>query len=125
GGPWTNQVPVPGTGSRAERTDDITGDRTVGGEDMSAQRPPECQPVLKVSDRARGMVLDGRASETDGDRLALWLEVSGVAGSNYTYDMYFEAAADAGPDDLVQHDDELTIVIPEASVDKIRGATLD
>jgi Fe/S biogenesis protein NfuA len=94
-------------------------------EDMSSQQTPEFQPVLKVSDRARAMVLEVRASETDGDRLALWLEVSGVAGSNYTYDMYFEAAADAGPDDLVQHDDELTIVIPEASVDKVRGATLD
>lgn len=103
------------------------GDRPEGGdpEDMSSEQTPEFQPALKVSDRARAMVVDVRASETDADRLALWLEVNGVAGSSYTYDMYFEAATDAGPDDLVQHDDELTVVIPEASVEKIRGATLD
>jgi Fe/S biogenesis protein NfuA len=92
---------------------------------MSSEQTPEFQPVLKVTDRARAMVLGVRASETDAERLALWLEISGVAGSNYTYDMYFEAATDAGPEDLVQHDDELTVVIPEASVEKIRGATLD
>jgi Fe/S biogenesis protein NfuA len=92
---------------------------------MSAEQAADIQPVLKVSDRAREMVLDVRAAETDGERLALWLEISGVSGSNYSYDMYFESAADAGPDDVVQHDDRLTVVIPQASVEKIRGATLD
>src|SRR5262249_4611976 len=62
---------------------------------MSAEQAADIHPVLKVSDRAREMVLDVRASETDGERLALWLEISGVSGSNYSYDMYFESPADA------------------------------
>ena len=55
----------------------------------------------------------------------MWLEVVGEASGEYTYDMWFQAKADAGPDDAVQHTDDLSIVIPAASLDKLRGATLD
>jgi len=39
--------------------------------------------------------------------------------------MYFQALADAGAADAVQHDDELPVVIPAGSVERMRGATLD
>ncbi len=92
---------------------------------MAVPDAPELQPVVTITDRARAMVLEVRSQESEAERLALWLEVNGVAGGAYAYDMYFEAATDAGPQDAVQHHDELTLVIPEASVDKVRGATLD
>jgi Fe/S biogenesis protein NfuA len=82
-------------------------------------------PILRVTDAARANVINVRAGEADPDALALWLEVVGQANGEYTYDMWFQAAADAGPDDAVQHNDDLAIVIPAASVDKVRGATLD
>ena len=31
------------------------------------------------------------------ESLALWVEISGTVGDAYTYDMYFQAARDAGP----------------------------
>jgi Fe/S biogenesis protein NfuA len=83
------------------------------------------QPVLKVTDSAREKVLSLRAGEPEPERLALWLEVTGVAGGNYTYDMYFQSAGDASPDDVVQTDGDLTVVITASSVDKVSGATLD
>ncbi len=92
---------------------------------MSPERNIDTKPVLRVSGVARAMVLGARAEEEGAEGLALWLEVSGTAGPNYTYDMYFEALADAGADDLVQEDDGLAVVIPAASIDKLRGATLD
>lgn len=92
---------------------------------MTSPDVPDVTPVLTVTDRARAMVLQVRAEETDAERLALWLEVNGVANGAYSYDMFFEAAADAGPADAVQHHDELTVVIPEGSVGRVRGATLD
>jgi Fe/S biogenesis protein NfuA len=82
------------------------------------------QALLTVTEPARQKVLAIRAGESDGERLALWVEVSGVAGGEYTYDMYFEGAEAAAAEDVVQEHDDLTVVIPHASVDRLRGATL-
>src|SRR5256885_17086731 len=85
----------------------------------------ELDPILRLSDAARSRVAEVRSSEADPETLALWVEVTGESAGEYTYDMWFQAAADASPDDAVQHADDLTIVIAASSVDKIRGATLD
>lgn len=92
---------------------------------MALSESTEFRPVLTISDTARNMVIDVLSEEPDPARMALWLEVSGASNGVYTYDMYFEAIADAGADDAVQHGDDLTVVIPRSSVDKLRGATLD
>jgi len=83
------------------------------------------EPILRVTENARAQVIEVRASEAEPETLALWLDVVGQSNGEYTYDMWFQAKADAGPDDVVQHTDDVSIVIPAASVDKVRGATLD
>lgn len=82
-------------------------------------------PVLRVTDEARRFIIDARANEPDPERLALYLEVSGEENGAYTYDMWFEAASDAGTSDAVHAHDDLTVVVVAASVDFVRGATLD
>ena len=82
-------------------------------------------PLLVVTAAAREKILEIRAREPDPDALALWLEVSGVRNAAYTYDMYFQRLDEAGPDDSVQRDSDVSVVVPQASVDKVRGATLD
>jgi Fe/S biogenesis protein NfuA len=81
--------------------------------------------VVSVTDEARKIVLEAMASEPDPDSLALWLEVRGVQGGNFAYDLYFQALRDAGDDDAVSVDSELTVVVPEASVEQLRGARLE
>jgi Fe/S biogenesis protein NfuA len=81
--------------------------------------------MLTVTPTARATVLDVLANESEAETLALWLEVSGVNDGAYAYDMYFQALSDASGGDVVQQDDELPVVIPQASVDRIEGATLD
>ena len=81
--------------------------------------------VLRVSDTAAIRILELRASETDADALALWVEVSGTNGDAYTYDMYFQAAADAEADDVLSVQDGLPVVVPGESVESMRGALLD
>lgn len=81
--------------------------------------------VVTVTDRARQIVQGALADETDAGSLALWLEVSGVRGNAYAYDLYFQAASDAHPGDVVHVSDGLTLIVPEASVGELRGATLD
>jgi Fe/S biogenesis protein NfuA len=92
--------------------------------DVSGTGPPVL-PVLEVTAAARAVVLDARAEETDADSLALWVEVTGVQGSTFSYDIYFQARADATPADAVSESDGLVVVVPEASVTRLRGARLD
>ena len=81
--------------------------------------------LLSLTDQARQTVVDLRADEDEAESLALWLEVSGANGAEYAYDLYFQAVADAGPGDVVEDFDGLAVVVPGASVDRLRGAVLD
>jgi Fe/S biogenesis protein NfuA len=83
------------------------------------------ESVFTVTERARTKIAEIRAAEPNADTLALWIEVSGQSGVDFTYDLYFQPVADADDDDAVQHHDDVPVVIPAASVDKLRGATLD
>jgi len=91
---------------------------------MSEDRE-DIAPVLTITDEARATVLEVLANEAESDTLALWLEVSGDTGGAYSYDMYFQAFADAGSGDVVQSDDVLPVVIPSDSVARLQGASLD
>jgi Fe/S biogenesis protein NfuA len=51
--------------------------------------------------------------------------VAGLAGASYSYELSFMPLADAGPDDLVQRHDDISVIIPKGSVSKLQGATLD
>jgi Fe/S biogenesis protein NfuA len=78
-----------------------------------------------ATDAALTMVSELRGAEDDAELLALWVEVSGTSGDTYSYDMYFQAAADAGPQDWSAERQGLALVVPAESVAKMRGATLD
>jgi Fe/S biogenesis protein NfuA len=92
---------------------------------MPEESEADLRPVLEVTGPARATVLEVRASEAEAERLALWLEVSGEAAGAYTYEMWFQLAADASPDDAVQHHDDLPLVVVASSIERLRGATLD
>ncbi|MDP9347416.1 MAG: NifU family protein [Actinomycetota bacterium] len=86
---------------------------------------PDEAPVLQLTDAARARVIELRAGEPDAASLGLWVEISGTSGDAFTYDMYFQAAADAEPADSVTTHGGLSIVIPADSMDNMRGALLD
>ncbi len=85
----------------------------------------DVRPVLKVTPEARATVLEVLANESESDTLALWLEISGVTDGAYAYDMYFQALGDASGGDVVHDDDQLPVVIPQESIERLQGATLD
>ncbi len=91
---------------------------------MSEDRE-DVRPVLTITGDAQATVLEVLANESESGSLALWLEISGESNGAYAYDMYFQALADASPGDVVQEGDELPVVIPQASVERLQGATLD
>jgi Fe/S biogenesis protein NfuA len=84
------------------------------------------KPVpLKVSDPALEQVLGILSAEPDPASLALRIEVTGVNGAEYAYDLSFEERTAAEPDDLIYQQGELVVMIPVDSVDPLWGATLD
>ena len=91
---------------------------------MSEDRE-DIHPVLTITGSARATVLEVLSNEVAPESLALWLEVSGENNGAYSYDMYFQSLADAGAGDVVQEADDLPVVVPAASVDRLQGATLD
>jgi Fe/S biogenesis protein NfuA len=83
------------------------------------------EPVLGITDAAREKILEVRAAEPEAGSLALWITVTGESGGAYTYDMSFRALTDAGELEVVQHHDDLPVVIDGDSVEALAGATLD
>lgn len=83
--------------------------------------------VLTVTEPAREKILELRAQEDDPEALGLRVEVTGVQGVEYTYDLTFDpvAEADVGAGDLVERQGELPVIVPVASRDPLEGATLD
>jgi Fe/S biogenesis protein NfuA len=81
---------------------------------------------VTVTEPAREKILGLRAGEQDADKLALRIEVTGVQGVDYTYDLAFELLDEADPEDLPFHvGDGLTVLVPERDIAKLAGATLD
>jgi Fe/S biogenesis protein NfuA len=85
----------------------------------------DLHPALVITAEARSTVIEALSKELGHGRLALWLEVTGADDDAYVYDMYFRVLHDARPGDVIQHDDDLPVVIPRASIDRLHGARLD
>src|SRR6266508_583932 len=83
------------------------------------------EPVVTVTDNALAKILELRAAADDPETLGLRIEVTGVRGADFTYDLAFEPVAEAEPDDVVFQNGDLAVVVPAGSVDDLKGATLD
>ncbi len=81
--------------------------------------------VLTLTDEARNVVVDALNNETPSEALALWVEVTGTRGPGYSYDLYFSELNLAPSDAAIGRDGEVTIVVPGASVDRLRGSRLE
>jgi len=82
-------------------------------------------PVVDLSESALETVLGIRSEEDDPENLQLRIEVTGVAGVDYTYDLAFEESTETDDDDIAYNVGVLRVVIPSDSVDKLRGSVLD
>ena len=81
--------------------------------------------IITITDRAHETILELRSKEDDGDGLGLRVEVTGIKGADFTYDLAFEPLAEADPDDVRTEDRGLVVLVPADSIASLRGATLD
>jgi Fe/S biogenesis protein NfuA len=92
-------------------------------DDLQATTPTT--PLVTLTPEAYKVVTEAIGQEPDPSSLALWLEVRGVQGGSFVYDLYFQALSDADDGYARVAQEELEIVIPEQSVDRLRGARLE
>jgi Fe/S biogenesis protein NfuA len=59
------------------------------------------------------------------ERQAMWLEVTGSSGNQWTCSLSLKPLDAAAPHDAIIRHRDLAIVIPECDFDKVRGATID
>jgi Fe/S biogenesis protein NfuA len=85
----------------------------------------ENQPLLAISpaalERARGF----RSGLANSAEVGLSVRVTGSANGEYSCALSLDPISLAGSDDLVQHAEDLVIVVDAGSVEKLRGATID
>ena len=83
------------------------------------------EQLLAITEKAHKKVLGFREGVPDAERQAMWVEVTGVKNGEWTYNISLKPVDGAGPDDSLQYADDLAIAVPEADVEKLRGATVD
>ncbi len=83
------------------------------------------QATITITPEALAQIHELRREEEDADRLGLRIEVVGVRGVDYTYDLAFQLLDEVSPDDVVVRAGDLDVVIPSDDVDKLTGATID
>ncbi len=81
--------------------------------------------VISITDEARGVVVDALAQEPNGSELGLFIEVRGIEAGKFAYDLYFQATADVSDDDAVVTDGDVKVVVPAASIERLKGARLE
>jgi len=88
-----------------------------------ARMSVDTQLVLTVTDEAIEKVLEIRDGEDDPETLCLRVEVTGVSGPEYTYDLAFEPVDSKQDGDHLSEQGGLAVVVPADSVEQLRGAT--
>ena len=84
------------------------------------------EKVLTVTDEAIEKILLVRDREDDADELSLWIEVTGVdAFGRFGYDLWLAPASDAVEGDASETHGGVVFTVPKASVEALRGSTLD
>ena len=80
---------------------------------------------VKLTEKARAKVLEFRSGVADAGEQAMWIEVTGTQGDEWTYNLSLKPLAAADEDDHILYEGDLAIVVPEGDADALRGATVD
>ena len=82
-------------------------------------------PLVTLTPEAHKVVREALGQEPDPATLALWLEVRGVQGGSFVYDLYFQASSDADEGDARLEQEGIAIIVPSGSIERLRGARLE
>src|SRR2546423_1476945 len=87
--------------------------------------PPPAEQLVAITESALAKVLEFRAGVPDAEKQAMWLEVTGSAAGEWTYNMSLKPVELARPGDSVQENGGLALVVPAADIPRVRGALIE
>ena len=102
--------------------DDVDTDE---GEEAATPSAEGDGVVLSVTDAALEKVLEIRDGEDDAENTGLRVMIVGTRGVEFDYDLSLETISEASEGALVYKVNNLSVIIPEDSVEDMRGSTLD
>ncbi len=108
---------APAVGMTMPDTDAIHTGVTGGG--------VPADPVLAVDPTAVSTILALRDEEPGEGEYGLLIEVTGIRGTEFSYELSFLPLADIGSGRRVERHGELPVVVRDTDVPKLRGASLE
>jgi Fe/S biogenesis protein NfuA len=81
--------------------------------------------ILSVTDIARDKIIEIRDQEPGDEAYALLVEVTGIRGNQFAYELSFVPQRDRPATDHLDRHGDLVIAIPEPDIEKLHGASLD
>lgn len=86
--------------------------------------PNTFEPIIAIEDKAKSTIIEVLCQEPDGDDLGLVVSIAGIDGTAFKYSLAMVRLGDAAPSDHLVPAGELTIVVPDADLENLRGATI-
>lgn len=81
--------------------------------------------VLNIDPDALEMIIQLRDQEPGDEEYGLSVGVAGITGVQFNYDLAFVPVGDKTETQRIEHHGELAVIIPEADVEKLNGASLE
>lgn len=81
--------------------------------------------VLTIQPDALDMIVQLRDQEPGDEEYALSVAVKGITGLQFNYDLAFVPVGDLGEGQRLERHGELAVIVPEADVEKLQGASLE
>ena len=92
---------------------------------MTDDTPADAEPILAITERAGERIRTFLPSGKGEPEQAVWVEITGVTGDAYTYNLTLRPPSTARPGDTVQRTDDLAVVVGRNDRERLRGATVD
>lgn len=81
--------------------------------------------VITITSDALEMIIELRDSEPGDEEFALAIEVTGVHGLQFSYELAFVPLSERAADWLLERHGELAVIFPAADVEKLDGSSLE
>lgn len=81
-------------------------------------------PIISVADDAIEMITSLAEQEPGDEEYGLYIEVTGIRGAQFTYDLSFVPVADVKENQILERHDSLAVIVREEDVEKLEGSSL-
>ncbi len=82
------------------------------------------EPLVAIEEKAKASILEVLSQESDGAELGLVVSISGIDGMAFAYNLAMMRVQDAAPDDHIINHGELSLIVPDADLANLTGATI-